>query len=175
MKLSILLLVIDLILWVIVMFSYVITNELAISPLSYIKRNLLVNISKRKLASKLLKKDDEDKEAVKEVDTTEEDHANMKKLEKIIFKFRFKYIILFLILVILTLLMMFILPIAYPNDYQLDISTYVVSICVTDCIVYVLTKFMAQREDMKEKSYDIIAKKLRLDDKLMDIIKENTK
>ena len=61
----------------------------------------------------------------------------------------------------------------YKN--HLDYSTILVSIVSFCCVIYALTKFMALRTDMKEQSYKIVAKKLKLDDRFVKIIKENTK
>lgn len=173
MKLSVILLIVCIIVWSIVLFSCVVTNELAIKPLSYIKRNLLVSMSKRKFSSaindKISNMPEENSDSNSEETSLEEDNKQMKKLEKIILKFRIKYLIFYTILVIGTFCMMFV----YKN--HLDYSTILVSIIAFCCLTYVLGKFMALRDDMKEKSYEIIAKKLKLDDKFMTIIKEKNK
>ncbi|MCQ2979233.1 MAG: hypothetical protein MJ245_05510 [Clostridia bacterium] len=152
MVLSIILLIVDCFLLAVLTFSYVVCNELAIKPLGVIKRNLLVNMTKRKALGN------------PSDDSIEDDNKNMKKFEHIIRKFRFKYSLFILIIVIATIVM-----ICYSH---IDLSAILVAIGATVILIYLLSRLVVLSNEVKDFSMGPIKKLLKLDDKFMNVLKE---
>lgn len=141
--------------WAIIVYTYELAYELAIRPLSKIKRRSI-----QKKTIKKLDKNQEDK-----INSVEIDHKTMKNLNKIIFKFNFKYAMTSLFFVIATVFVLW--------NTRLDDMDVLIFLVIGNIIVYIIAKLQSTRESVKEISYPIIKKFLKLSDEYMNKLKED--
>lgn len=143
--------------WAIIVYTYELAYELAIRPLSKIKRRAIINKTKKKL--------DKNQEDGKKINSVDFDHNMMKNLNKIIFKFNLKYALTSLFFIVATV---FVIANSRLND--MDIIIFLV---IGNIIVYITAKLQSTRESVKQLSYPIIKKFLKLSDFYMDKLKED--
>lgn len=141
--------------WAIIVYTYELAYELAIRPLSKIKRRSI-----QKKTIKKLDKNQEDK-----INSVEIDHKTMKNLNKIIFKFNFKYAMTSLFFVIATVFVLW--------NTRLDDMDVLIFLVIGNIIVFIIAKLQSTRESVKEISYPIIKKFLKLSDEYMNKLKED--
>lgn len=141
--------------WAIIVYTYELAYELAIRPLSKIKRRSI-----QKKTIKKLDKNQEDK-----INSVEIDHKTMKNLNKIIFKFNFKYAMTSLFFVIATIFVLW--------NTRLDDMDVLIFLVIGNIIVYIIAKLQSTRESVKQLSYPIIQKFLKLSDEYMNKLKED--
>lgn len=154
---SLLLALVLFICWAIIVYTYELAYELAIRPLSKIKRRAIINKTKKKL--------DKNQEDGKKINSVDFDHNMMKNLNKIIFKFNLKYALTSLFFIVATV---FVIANSRLND--MDIIIFLV---IGNIIVYITAKLQSTRESVKQLSYPIIKKFLKLSDFYMDKLKED--
>lgn len=143
--------------WAIIVYTYELAYELAIRPLSKIKRRQIMNKTRKKL--------DKNQEDGKKINSVEFDHNMMKNLNKIIFKFNFKYAMTSLFFLVASIFV-----IANTHLNEMDLIIFLVA---GNVIVYIIAKLQSTRESVKQMSYPIIKKFLKLSDFYMDKLKED--
>ncbi|MCQ2749992.1 MAG: hypothetical protein MJ246_08725 [Clostridia bacterium] len=143
--------------WAIIVYTYELAYELAIRPLSKIKR--------RSIQKKTIKKLDKNQEGGKKINSVEIDHKTMKNLNKIIFKFNFKYAMTSLFFLVATVFVL--------ANTRLDDMDVLIFLVIGNLIVYIIAKLQSTRESVKQISYPIIKKFLKLSDEYMQKLKED--
>ncbi len=115
--------------------------------------------------NKTRKKLDKNQEDGKKINSVEFDHNMMKNLNKIIFKFNFKYAMTSLFFLVASI---FVIANTRLNDMDL-----IIFLVAGNVIVYIIAKLQSTRESVKQMSYPIIKKFLKLSDFYMDKLKED--